>query len=187
MYLIVLKHQLEIVLIMTNCTIYVQCSTWYKTALLSATSLDKIKQLMRAWLLLRANLVMYNIYLLNKSREKLRCGYAVVLLQNIFINLRSILVNNKTLILALDMMWWWSYVDISEKNDHDYCYNMFTSVQLLKDLLACKIYCNGTMWVNKKYLPECICKPARIICGTNKSHQDGSSNMVATVWQDNRM
>ena len=41
--------------------------------------------------------------------------------------------------------------------------------------------------MNKKYLPEGICKPGRMICGTYKSYQDGSSNVVATVCQDNRI
>ena len=35
--------------------------------------------------------------------------------------------------------------DISGKYHHVYCDNLFTSVQLLKDLLACKTYCNGTI------------------------------------------
>ena len=35
--------------------------------------------------------------------------------------------------------------DISGKNHHAYCNNLFTSVQLLKELLACKTYCNGTI------------------------------------------
>ena len=35
--------------------------------------------------------------------------------------------------------------DISGKNHYVYCGNLFTSVQLLKDLLACKTYCNGTI------------------------------------------
>ena len=77
--------------------------------------------------------------------------------------------------------------DISGKNYHVYSDNLFTSVQLLKDLLACKTYCNGTIWGNKKYLPEGICKPGRIIHGAYKSYQDGSSNLVATVWKDNRI
>ena len=33
--------QLKIVLIMTNCARFIQCSTWYETALLSAASLEK--------------------------------------------------------------------------------------------------------------------------------------------------
>ena len=33
--------------------------------------------------------------------------------------------------------------DISGKKHHVYCDNPFTSVQLLKDMLACKTYCNG--------------------------------------------
>ena len=47
--------------------------------------------------------------------------------------------------------------NISGKYHHVYCDNLFTSVQLLKDLLACQTYCNGTIQVNKKYLPEDIC------------------------------
>ena len=35
--------QLKIVLIITNWTRFIQCSTWYDIALLKATSLDKIK------------------------------------------------------------------------------------------------------------------------------------------------
>ena len=41
--------------------------------------------------------------------------------------------------------------------------------------------------MNRKYLPESIHKPVRIIHGTFKSYQDGSSNLVATVWQDSRI
>ena len=77
--------------------------------------------------------------------------------------------------------------DISGKNHHVHCDNLFTSVQLLKDLLACKTYCNGTIQVNKKYLPKGICKPSRMIHSAYKSYQDGSSNLVATVSQHNRI
>ena len=68
--------------------------------------------------------------------------------------------------LELDMMWWWSYVRIYlEENHHVYFDNLFISVQLLKDLLACKTYCMGQ---NKKYLPQGIHKPGRMICGAYK-------------------
>ena len=76
--------------------------------------------------------------------------------------------------------------DIAGKYHHIYCDNLFTSVQLLKDLLACKTHCNGTIWVNKKYLPEGSHKPGRMIHGAYKSYLDGSSNLVANFWQDNR-
>ena len=39
--------------------------------------------------------------------------------------------------------------------------------------------------MNKKYLPEGIHKPGRMTHGTYKSYQDGSSNLVAIVCQDN--
>ena len=73
-------------------------------------------------------------------------GCAVMLIKHICINLRCILVNRKTLEFGLG----YDVVmklckDISGKNHHVYCDNLFTSVQLLKDFLACKIYCRGTI------------------------------------------
>ena len=53
----------------------------------------------------KSGIVVYNIYLQNQSREKLRYGCTVMLIQHICINLRCILVNSKTLSLSLDMMW----------------------------------------------------------------------------------
>ena len=125
MYLIGPMCQLKIVLIMTNSTRFVQCSTWYETALLSATDLDKIKQLMKAGLLLRADLVMYNTYLPNQSRGELRCGCTVMLMQHICINLRCI---RKTLSFGLgyDVVMK-LYKDISGKNHYVYCDKLFTS------------------------------------------------------------
>ena len=38
-----------------------------------------------------------------------------------------------------------------------------------------------------KYLPVGILKPGRMIHGAYKSYQDGSSNLMATVWQDHRI
>ena len=53
----------------------------------------------------KADLVLYNIYLPSQSREELRYGCAVMLIQHVCINLRCILVDRKTLSLILDMMW----------------------------------------------------------------------------------
>ena len=104
--------------------------------MLKATHLAKIKQLMKACLPLIAGLVMYNTYLSNGSREELRYECTVMLMQHICINLRCIMVNRKT-------EWGLGYYvvmklckDISGKYLHVYCDNLFTSVQLLKDLLA---------------------------------------------------
>ena len=41
--------------------------------------------------------------------------------------------------------------------------------------------------MNNKCLPEGIHKPGRMIHNAYKSYQDGSSNLMATVWQDNRI
>ena len=47
----------------TNSTRFLECSTWYKTALLRDTCLDKIKQLIMVWLTLKADLVLYNLWM----------------------------------------------------------------------------------------------------------------------------
>ena len=85
---------------------------------------------------LMADLVMYNTYLPNGSREELIYECTVMLIQHICINLRCIMVNRKTefglgyyVVMKLCK-------DISGKYHHVYCDNLFTSVQLLKDLLA---------------------------------------------------
>ena len=72
---------------------------------------------------------MYNIYLPNQSREELRYGCTVMLIQHICINLSILCIFDmigwqqdtsrkkiKTLSLVLDMMWWWSYVRIYQEN-----------------------------------------------------------------------
>ena len=41
--------------------------------------------------------------------------------------------------------------------------------------------------MHKKYLAASIYKPGRMIHGAYKSNQDGSSNLMATIWQDNRI
>ena len=51
----------------------------------------------------RLSSVQYNLS--NQSREELRCGCAVMLIQHICINFGCILVDRKTLSLVLDMMW----------------------------------------------------------------------------------
>ena len=171
MYLVRLMSWLKMVLILTNCTRFIQCSTGYETALLRPTCLDKIKQLRKVWLPLRADLVMYIIYLPNQSREEVRCWCTVMLIQLICTNLRCILVSSKTLSLAFGMMWWRNFVKIYQEKSS--CYSdLFTSVLLLKVLLACKTSCNKEIQVNKKYLPDGICKPGRMIHGAYKSYKD---------------
>ena len=166
MYLIGLMSQLEIVLIMTNCTGFIRCSTWYKTAVLEATSLDKIKQLMKAWLPLREDFIMLQYLPAKPYKREIKilicCDADTVYLHQFEVYLGW--QKKPDFGLGYDVvMKLCKY--ISGKYHHVYCDNLFTSVQLLKDLLACKTYCNGTICVNKKYLPEGICKLARMICG----------------------
>ena len=68
-----------------------------------------------------------------------------MLIQHICVNLRCILVDRKTEFgLEYDVV-----VELCNNISgisHDvYCENLFTSVHLLKDLLACKTYWNGTI------------------------------------------
>ena len=187
MYLIGLVSQLEIVLMMTSCTRFVQCTGWYGIVLLIAMSLDKIKQLMKVWLPSKADLVMYNIYLPNKLRGIkvwVHCDMDTAYLHQFKVYFSQ--QQNSEFGLG------WNVVmklckDISGKIYHVSCDNLFTYVQLLKDLLACKPYCNKTIEVNTKYLPDGIHKPGRMIWSAYKSYQDGNSNLVTTIWQDNRI
>ena len=70
---------------------------------------------------------MYNIYLPNQSKEELRYQCTVMLIQHISINLMCIFLDSKTLELGLG----YDVViklckDISGKNKHVYCNNLFT-------------------------------------------------------------
>ena len=62
----------------------------------------------------------------------------------------------------------------------------------MKDSLVCKTCCNRVVWVDKKYLPDAICKPGRMIWGAYQSYQDSNLDLVTvsklvTIWQDNRI
>ena len=69
-----------------------------------------------------------------------------MLTQHIYINLRCSLVDSKSLEFGLGYDVVMSVCkEISGKNHHVYCANLFASVQLLRDLLALRTYCNGTI------------------------------------------
>lgn len=70
------------------------------------------------------------------------------------------------------------------KYHHLYFDNFFTSVPLLDDLRADKVYSCGTVRANRKGLPAIIGKPGRMAQGASVKRQRGS--MVATVWHDKR-
>ena len=75
---------------------------------------------------------------------------------------------------------------IAGHNHHVYCDNYFTSMPLLNQLLQMKIYASGTVRSNKKCLPAEVKKPPKMVRGEHRSFQEPNSNLVATVWHDNR-
>ena len=75
---------------------------------------------------------------------------------------------------------------ITGKNHHVYFDNLFTSVLLLNDLLNCKTYACSTVCMNKWNLPDAVKYPGRMVWGEYKTFQFGITNLVATVWQDNK-
>ena len=75
---------------------------------------------------------------------------------------------------------------IRGKNHHVYFDNLFTSVPLLNDLMEHKIYACGTVRMNKKKLPETVKQKAKMQRGAHKTFQLGNTNLVATLWQDNK-
>ena len=75
---------------------------------------------------------------------------------------------------------------IRGKNHHVYFDNLFISVPLLNDLLEHKIYACGTVLKNKKKLPLSVKNPGKMQHGAHKTFQLGNTNLVATVWKDNR-
>ena len=72
------------------------------------------------------------------------------------------------------------------KYHHVYFDNLFTSVPLLLDLLQQKTYACGTVRMNKRKLPITVKQPGKMVHGTHKTLQFGNTNLVATVWQDNK-
>ena len=62
--------------------------------------------------------------------------------------------------------------------------NLFTSVPLLNELLQHKIYACRTVQMNKRYIPDSVKKPGKMVRGEHKMFQYGSTNLVATVWHD---
>ena len=75
---------------------------------------------------------------------------------------------------------------IAGHNHHLYCDNYFSSMPLFKELLRMKIYASGTIRPNKRGIPAVIKKPPRMVRGEHKAFQMGDSNLVATVWHDNK-
>ena len=76
--------------------------------------------------------------------------------------------------------------EIVNKNHCIYFDNLFTSVPLMNDLLQQNTYACGTVHLNKRHLPDAVKWPGRMVHGAHKSYQYGNTNLVATIWQDNK-
>ena len=76
--------------------------------------------------------------------------------------------------------------DLVAKKHHVYFDNLFTSIPLMNDLLQLGIYACGTVCKDKRGLPGVVKVPGKMVCGAHKSYQHGETNLVATVWQDNK-
>ena len=76
--------------------------------------------------------------------------------------------------------------DLVAKKHHVYFDNLFTSIPLMNDLLQLGIYACGTVRKDKRGLPGVVKVPGKMVRGAHKSYQHGETNLVATVWQDNK-
>ena len=48
------------------------------------------------------------------------------------------------------------------------------------------MYACGTVCLNKRHLPDAGKLPGRMVHGAHKSYQYGNTNLVTTVWRDNK-
>ena len=76
--------------------------------------------------------------------------------------------------------------NITGHNHHIYFDNLFSSVPLVKDLLAQNTYACGTVHKTKRDVPLAIKEPGKMARGVYKSMQFGRTNLVATAWKDNK-
>ena len=77
--------------------------------------------------------------------------------------------------------------DIEGRFHHLYFDNYFTSVPLMKNLLAHNTYACGTVRTNRKGLPGTIKTPGRMQRGESKVLQEENSNLTATAWKDKKV
>ena len=76
--------------------------------------------------------------------------------------------------------------DLVGEKHHVYFDNLFSSVPLMMDLMALGIYSCGTVRANKRNLPDAVKHPGKMLRGAHKCFQYGNSNLVSTVWMDNK-
>ena len=111
----------------------------------------------------KTDLTMYNIHLPNQSREELRSGCALILIQHICIKLRHILVDSKNLEFGLGY-------DVVMKLCMDILGKIITCIvttclhlsRYLRTYWLVKHTAIGVKW---KYLPHSICETDRMILG----------------------
>lgn len=74
--------------------------------------------------------------------------------------------------------------DLTGKYFRVFFYNYFTSVQLMQDLLADRIYACGTVRMNRRGFPDDLKGRLRLQRGQSMTRQKG--NLTASVWQDKK-
>ena len=77
--------------------------------------------------------------------------------------------------------------EIMGKYHHVYFDNLFTSVPLMKELLALNTYACGTVCKNKCGVPDAVKWPGKMRQGASKTVQLRHTNLVATAWEDNKI
>ena len=76
--------------------------------------------------------------------------------------------------------------DLIGKKHHVYFDNLFSSAPLMMDLLELGTYSCGTVRANKRNIPDAVKQPGKMLRGAHKCFQYGNTNLVATVWMDNK-
>ena len=76
---------------------------------------------------------------------------------------------------------------IQGKNHVLYFDNLYSSVPIAKFLYSKSILCVGTCRGTRKYLPDKICKPGKLLRGESITFQSGRlANLSVTIWRDTK-
>ena len=105
---------------------------------------------------------MFSTYHQSQLNEASKCGCCVMQTQHIFINLISTLDKDHSEYgLGYDVVMKLCQ-EITGKYHHVYLDNLFTSVPLMKDLLALNTYACGTVCKNKCGVPDAVKWPGKM-------------------------